>query len=46
MGQKLATTLTDLVSQINGDGSVDEVHGEVTQAVKEFMEHLERQAQT
>jgi hypothetical protein len=37
-------TLTDFISQINGDGSVEEVHNEVTQAVKEFIQHVEGRA--
>ena len=34
-------TLADFISQINGDESVEEVHREVTQAVKEFIHHME-----
>jgi len=34
-------TLADFVSQINGDGSIEEVQSEVTQAVKEFILHME-----
>jgi hypothetical protein len=34
-------TLTDFVSQINGDGSIEVVHGEVTEAVIEFIQHEE-----
>ena len=34
-------TLAEFTSQINGDGSVEEVHSEVTQAVKEFTQHME-----
>ncbi len=33
-------TLADFVSQINGDGSIEEIHSEVTQAVKEFTQHM------
>jgi len=32
---------TDFISQIDGDGYVEEVHGEVIQAVKEFIQHVE-----
>jgi hypothetical protein len=35
---------TNFTWQINGDGSVEEVHGEITQAVKEFIQHVEGQA--
>lgn len=37
-------TPADYMSQINGDGSVEEVHGEVTQAAKEFTQHVEGRA--
>jgi len=37
-------TLADFVSQINGDGSIEEVHSEVTQAVKEFTQDIEGRA--
>ncbi|KAI4223087.1 MAG: hypothetical protein L6R40_008536 [Gallowayella cf. fulva] len=30
--------------EINGDGNVEEVHGEVTQAVEEFIQHVEGRA--
>lgn len=32
------------MSQINGDGSVEEVHGEVTQAVQQFIQHMDGRA--
>lgn len=34
--------LADFIVQINGDGSIEEVHSEVIQAVKEFIQHVER----
>lgn len=37
-------TLADFVLQINGDGSIEEIHSEVTQAVKEFTQHMEGRA--
>ena len=36
--------LTDVISQINGDGFIDEMHFKVPHAVEEFIQHAEAQA--
>ena len=35
-------TLADFVVQINGDESIEKIHSEVIQAIKEFIQHIER----
>lgn len=40
----LGKTLIEFISQINGDEFVEKVHDEVTQAIKEFIQHVEKRA--